>query len=78
MTAFFNRNQKAAQFLDASQKKDDVTYDRIKALKRDIPTRWHSIFREMIIYLSDANEIDRVSAVLFIEAKSQSVLTGEI
>ena len=42
VTSYFNQNKKANMLFRKMQLKRGVTPDRLKTLKHDIPTRWHS------------------------------------
>lgn len=52
VTSYFNFHTKAKFLPSEKQMYDGVTSDRTKRLKHDIPTRWHSIVRTILTYLS--------------------------
>ena len=57
VTSYFNQNQKATMLYRKMQLKRGLMPDRLKTLKHDIPTRWHSHLASLSSYLGCYDEI---------------------
>lgn len=68
VTKYFNYHGKAYSLLKEKQMDSGVTPDRIRRLKHDIPTRWHSRLGAMLNYITEFDNICKVAEELDISS----------
>lgn len=59
------------------QEDEGVTSERIKRLRREIPTRWHSRIGAMLTHLSQLKNIEKIATEFSIPSSYVPILTPE-
>lgn len=77
VTTYFNQHKKATILLLEKEAGIGITQDRLRRLKHDIPTRWHSRLGAMLNYLTQIHSISAVKEELKISDSDVPPLTTE-
>lgn len=77
VTTYFNQHKKATILLMEKEASTGITQDRLRRLKHDIPTRWHSRLGAMLNYLTQIHSISAVKEELEIPDSDVPPLTTE-